>query len=477
MKNITNFNSFINEATLKGNPGFPGEGPDDNDASFIDAVISANRTEAQRLQREQGEDVFNLMGNVGKAMRIQSGKEDELSDLAVEVIEEVYGSFIDDVKLDLKITKGPQRELKNKMEQSCPACQKFSELTDPKIIDEINKRKIFRTIQQGKGLNVKEIINLPKVAKRLKEILGDSEGDQYRILANKIAAGAHFFDLTLTPEQKMSMFRQDPPGACDISIEKYKPEEAKDEAEAEDTLKDILGDEEIQEEQAEVALEGVESTVIARATDFGLLLHESVKGIYKLITQALLMQVGDNLGDEAAGIVRANTETFEDEAEEQAIGKTLQMILGIIINSNDKVEEIIANINQGDDLENAANSTAYFIEQLHWLVYGKLSKLQPAKKCLELFNAILDQVMDYNTGLLKSKAEIENIPNRSMIDPIIDQVLADMDAEKEYQDYMKKYGNQTAPEVKPEVKQEPKNNQGGNPRFGGFKGLDGFSLN
>jgi hypothetical protein len=48
-----------------------------------------------------------------------------------------------------------------------------------------------------------------------------------------------------------------------------------------------------------------------------------------------------------------------------------------------------------------------------------------------------------------------------------------MDAEKEYQDYMKKYGNQTAPEVKP----EPKNNQGGNPRFGGFKGLDGFSLN
>jgi hypothetical protein len=189
------------------------------------------------------------------------------------------------------------------------------------------------------------------------------------------------------------------------------------------------------------------------------------------------MQVGDNFGDEAAGIVRDNTETFEDEAEEQAIGKTLQMILGIIINSNSKVDAMIANINAGDDIENEANATAYFIEQLHFLVYGKLSKLQPAKKCLELFNAILDQVMDYNTGLLKSKSEIENIPNRSMIDPIIDQVLTDMDAEKEYQDYMKKYGNQTAPEVKPEVKPDPKNNQGGNPRFGGLKGFDGFSLN
>lgn len=464
MENIFNFSSFINEATVKGNPGFPGEDSDKEQSSFIDAVISSNREEADRLRREQGEDVFNLMGNVGKAMRIQSGKEDELSKLAVEIIKEVYGTFIDDIELDLKITRGPQQELKSKMKE-CPDCEEFKELKDQKIIDEINKRKIFRTIQQGKGLNVKQIINLPKVSERLKEILGDVQGEEYRILANKIAAGAHFYDLTLTPEQKMSMFRQAPPGACDIAISEYKPETPKDYAE--DILKDILGDKEIDEDEAETALEGVESTVIARATDFGLLLHESVKGIYKLITQALLMAVGDTLGDEAAGIVRDNTETFFDEAEEQAIGKSLQMILGIIINSNKKVEEIIFNINRGEDLDAEANSTAYFIEQLHWLVYGKLSMISPAKKCLELFNSILDQTMDPNTGKLKSRSEIQRISDRSMIDPIINEVLDDMEKEREYQDYMKKYGNQSTPTT------EPKKNQGNN----GFKGFDGFSLN
>ena len=466
MRNVSNFNSFINEATLKGNPGFPGEDPNKPSDSFIDAVISANREEAQRLQREQGDDVFNLMGNVHQAMRIQRGKEDQLSDLAVEIIREVYGSFIDDVKLDLKITKGPQDDAKEKMKSECEDCQKFDEETDPKIIDEINKRKIFRTIQQGKGLNVKEIINLPKVAKRLKEILGDSEGERYRILANKIAAGAHFFDLTLTPEQKQGMFRQAPPGACEISIKKYEPEKPKEDAE--EILKNILGDEEIREEDAEIALEGAESTVIARAMDFGLLLHESVKGIYKLITQALLIEVGDTLGDEAAGIVRDNTETFIDEAEEQAIGKTLQKILGIVINSNDKVEEIISDINTGKDLEAEANSTAYFIEQLHFLVYGKLSKITPAKKFLELVHSILDQVID-PSGRLKTRREIEDMGDRSMIDPIINQVLSDMDAEKEYQDYMKKYGNQ--PKSNPT--QGPKNNPG----FGGFGGFDAFGLN
>jgi hypothetical protein len=58
--------------------------------------------------------------------------------------------------------------------------------------------------------------------------------------------------------------------------------------------------------------------VIARATDFGLLIHESVKGIYKLITQVLLMEVGERLGLEAADLVKSNVETFLDEAEEQA---------------------------------------------------------------------------------------------------------------------------------------------------------------
>jgi hypothetical protein len=468
MRKIFNFNSFINEATIKGNPGFPGEDPNKPADSLIDAIISANKEEADRIRREQGDDVFNLMGNVGRAMQIQRGHEEELSDLAEEIIREVYGSFIDDVLLDLKITTAPQSEMHDKMEP-CPDCEKIVDLEDQEIIDEINKRKIFRSIQQGKGLNVKEIINLPKVSKRLKEILGDSDGETYRILANKIATGAHFFDLTLTPEQKQNMFRQAPPGACDIQIKTEDKEEKKEE---DLDIEKILNDIEQGEinDEVEQFIEGVGSTVIARATDFGLLIHESVKGIYKLITQVLLMEVGERLGLEAADLVKSNVETFLDEAEEQAIGKKLQMILGIIINSNARVGEIISNINSGDDIETSANETAYFLEQLHFLVYGKLSQITPAKDCLNLFHSLLEQVIDGNTKKLKTRGEIERIADRSKIDPIINQCLDDMDAEKEYQDYMKKYGSQGR-----NPDQEEKGDTRG-PNLGGPGGFD-FNLN
>jgi hypothetical protein len=468
MRNIKKFNSFINEASLRGNTGFPGEDPSKSEDSLINAILAANAEEAERLILNNQSDITNLQGNVNRAQAIQSGHEEELSNLAEDIIREVYGSFIDDVILDLKIVNRPVEDLNRKMKE-CKNCSlpDLEELQDQEIIDEINRRKIIRTVQQGKGLNVKEIINLPSVAKRLKEILGESQGEQYRILANKIAAGAHFYDLTLSPGQKKSMFRQAPPGACDIEIKKPKKKDEEEEVNPEDILKDIQKNGEINDE---ITLEGTESTVIARAMDFGLLIHESVKGIYKLITQSLLMQVSDNLGLDAAEIVKANTETKFDEIEEQMIGKNLQRILGLVINSNSKVEEILFNINSSDDdFEVSATESAAFMEQLHWLVYGKLSQVQPAKKCLEIFNSILGQVIDPVTKSLKTLDEISNIKDRSMIDPIINECLEDMEAERNYQAHIAKYGKDSGKQSN----QNPPEDKG---KFGGFD-FGEFGLN
>lgn len=472
MKNISKFDKFLNEATLRGNTGFPGETPANNknqdiyntrggEGNFIDAILTANKEEAERMLREMPGDIRNLMGNAMQAQRMQRGHEEELSDLAVEVIRKVYGTFLDDVLLDLKIVTRPDQSLRDKMKQ-CKDCQNpdIVDLEDQEIIDEINRRKIIRTVQQGKGLNVKEIINLPMVSKRLKEILGETEGEEYRRLANKIAAGAHFYDLTLTPSQKSSMFRDAPPGACDINIEKPKKEEER-KVKPEDILKDIQKDGEINPDMAQ-ALEGTQSTVIARALDFGLLIHESVKGVYKLITQTLLMQVGETLGLEAADIVKANTETMVDEIEEQAIGKSLQKIIGIIINTNSRAESILNDLNSNEDYEGAAA----FIEQLHWLFYGKLSNITPAKKCLELVNSILSQAFYSESNTLKPISEIGRNMNRGDIDIIINECLDDMDAEREYQDWKRKYGgSQDTP---------PSGDTDGPSGFGGF---GGFGLN
>jgi hypothetical protein len=246
MKNISKFDHFLSEATLRGNTGFPGETPANNknqdiyntrggEGNFIDAILTANQEEAQRMRAEIPQDISNLMGNAIQAQGMQRGHEQELSDLAVEVIRQVYGTFLDDVILDLKIVTRPDQSLKDKMKE-CKNCglPNVVELEDQEIIDEINRRKIIRTVQQGKGLNVKEIINLPMVSKRLKQILGENEGEEYRRLANKIAAGAHYYDLTLTPAQKSSMFRDAPPGACDIDIEKPKKKEEDEEMKLDD---------------------------------------------------------------------------------------------------------------------------------------------------------------------------------------------------------------------------------------------------
>lgn len=445
MKNILKFNSFINEATLKGNPAFPGEDPEKSSRAFLNAIVGANKEEAERYVRENAPDL-NIMANVAKARRIQAGHERELEELAEEAIRKVYGTFIDDVILDLKITNRPQEEMREKMEPGQP--EKKVELEDQEIIDEINKRKVIRTIQQGKGLNIKEIINLPMVADRIKEILGEAPGREYIDLLNRISAAAHYFDMTLTPDQKASMFRQAPPGACDIEVKKLGPEEEKEEKpDPEKILQELQDEGEINPDASEY-IDDVQSTIIAKAMEFGLLIHESVKGIYKLITQQLLLELSDRLGLEAAEIVISNTETLFDEIEEQAIGKRLQKILGLVINSNKNVQEKIMDIMSGDPDE-SQNDVASFLEQLHWLVYGKLSQITPARKCLELFHSILDQTIDPRTNQLKPSNQIGTGMNRSMIDSIIDECLSDMEKEKEYQDWKSKYGGQNpSPEDK-----------------------------
>jgi hypothetical protein len=89
---------------------------------------------------------------------------------------------------------------------------------------------------------------------------------------------------------------------------------------------------------------------------------------------------------------------------------------------------------------------------------------------LNLFHSLLEQVIDGNTKKLKTRGEIERIADRSKIDPIINQCLDDMDAEKEYQDYMKKYGSQGG-----NPDQEEKGDTRG-PNLGGPGGFD-FNLN
>jgi hypothetical protein len=391
MKNslkVDNFSNFVSEATLKGNKGIPEE--------WLKMTMVASDQDARRFEMENMRDIRNFMGMVRRAMELQQGKEKELSKLAERVVRALFGSLIDDVVLDFKIVSG--KEVADVMEETDFEMEDMSleELKDEKIKDEIMFRKIFRTFQQGKGLNSKASLNLSKIANDLKEILGEEKGSEMIPLLNKISNVAQFFDWSTPREMQERMWKnQDPAGACSIKIKPLKIEDAEDLADK--IIKDSeKGIDITQSDASEELLDGVESKIIARGQDFSVLLHEGIKGVYMLISQVLLMAVTDELGEEATEIVRMNTDTKMDELEEIAFGVKLMSAVSSMVEKNkrlsDKIYELTREMERStdasikDDLEQEIFSLK---EKMHFLFMSMLSSLSPASKRLEILKSIL----------------------------------------------------------------------------------------
>lgn len=415
---IINFNDFIGEASLKGSEGIPGEGRDSGSPSLLNWIAISSDEEARRFAAEHREDIQNMMGMVNQAMSIQRGHERELNELAEKTIRKIFGSLIDDVKLDIKLVSPADRDLKEMHDKMEEKPDPLEELVDEGIIDEIKRRKILRTLQQGKGLNVKEIMNLQEFVDGLSQILGTEEAKRYLNLLNRISNTAQWYDWTLPVGAKEAMHKNAPPGACDIQIDKKEDQEdQEDQEENEDLVAKILSDLEngkMDEDDMEDLVDEYQSTIKARAYDLGLLIHEAVKGVYKLITQASLMTVSEEMGLEAAEIVKMNTETLFDEIEEQKFGKKIQNMLFKAVNDHPSIKRELSKLD--DEAEIAA-----FLEQMHWLFFGKLAMIQPARRMLEIVNDILKRGMQ--GGEIRSR----------IADPLIEEALSDLEGEKEYQ--------------------------------------------
>ena len=199
MQKPKNFKDFLNEASLKGNVGVPGEqgeGP-----SWLDKVNREQRQKAMSFERDNRNLLMNFRGIIGDSQRLQTGKEDELSSLAETCIRKLFGSIINDVELDLKISRSEVQQMLSETPDK-PEMQNLEDIVNQKILDEIQKRKILRTIQQGKGLNSKAVLNLPLFKNGVKEILKD-RADEYIETLNKIVKVMNFFDTTL-PEAEIA---------------------------------------------------------------------------------------------------------------------------------------------------------------------------------------------------------------------------------------------------------------------------------
>lgn len=377
---IKSFKQKIDEASLKGNPAIPGEGG--KEGSYLSDIERKAEEKNRELQRRHGREIPQFMSLVFKAREIQRGHEKDLESLAERAIRAMYGTILDEVELKIRFPKND--EIKKTMENvpaEPPEMPQLKELKDAGIISEIHKRKIANNITQGEAKNTKLMLNLPEVTDGLEEILGADKGREYREILNKITEIAGFFDWAIPMEVQKEMWERDKSGfSGSVKIQWETPENNKEnEEKAQEILDELMRTDELPKEETEDLFDQTKPTIYALGTDFAMLLHETVKGIYELIASNAIPE-----DEETAQTVISNTDSLADEIEDLRYGPEIAADLRDFVNGFNEVDKI---------------------ENLREHVFGKLMLL-PAPQFLELMFNILSQNPKAKTDMQKIIDEV-----------------------------------------------------------------------
>ena len=185
---MKNFKKFLEEVTVKGNPGIPGEGgKKQGESDYLKDVESRAKQKLDikpsdisrkdpmgrpmpsqteiRLGRE-------LMSLLGQSIKYTSGHEDELSELAIKIFQYMYNDLIEryEIELDIKIVKpGKVKKFMDDQEeeQENPVMPDFKEVVEEDIKNEVFKRKIANLIIQGEAKNTKHILHSDQIKEGL----------------------------------------------------------------------------------------------------------------------------------------------------------------------------------------------------------------------------------------------------------------------------------------------------------------------
>jgi len=394
-----NQNNQVDEASLKDNPGIPGEGG--REGNYLSKVEGRAKERLEQLQRRHGQDIPRFMSYVSRVRQIQSGKEAQLEKLAEEAIRNMYGSILEDVTLNIKFPK--PNEIKQKMEKvpsEPPEMPQLKELKDQDIISEIQKRKIANNITQGEAKNTKLCLNLPEVRDGLIRILGQEQGTEYKELLNKITEIAGFFDWQIPMEVQLEMWERDKSGFSGaVSIEWETDEDEDSEDLAQKILKELEDGPDVPDE-AEELFSQTGPTIHALGTDFAMLLHETVKGIYELIAAVAIPD-----DSEAAETIIMNTDSLADEIEDLRYGPEIAGDLRDFVNQFPETSDI---------------------PNLREHVFGKMMAM-PAKEFLDLMYLILND--DYKAN--------------KIVQEFIDEIAEDINKYELYQAGIDDYDDAT----------------------------------
>jgi hypothetical protein len=350
---MKDFNKFLEEVTIKGNPGVPGEGekqPGDKD--YIKDTEARAKARLGLSGRENPMQFGGrLMQLVEQSQQATRGNEEELENLAKEIITQNYGEILDNVELDIKLLRsGSQiaqfmKDCEEEQDDSEEAPE-FRQIKDPATINKIHKAKLGNNIIQGEAKNTKNIIAMQEVKDGLIDIFGP-QADQILNMWKEMSNLADKMDWIIPIEVKADMMERAPQGMAGAVSVDWKPkqkeeaeekEEESDEDFADRILRDLAaGDEPDEEDKQEFGeeVQGTTPRIRARGIDFPMLIHETVKGIYELI--ASIQFPGEGSSEEEikmAQTVKLNVSSFEDEAEDFRTGPEIAADFRDFINQN-----------------------------------------------------------------------------------------------------------------------------------------------
>jgi hypothetical protein len=437
---IYDFKSFLNEVSLEGNRGIPGE-RGDSESSWLKKTSTEKGARMADFERENRDDIQRFMQFVGQSQQMQRGHEEELSKLAEDSFRTLFKTLLDDVVLDFKLGGEAREIVMETPEEQSNIEMKIENIDDERILSEIQRRKILRTIQQGKGLTSKAILNLPIFKNGIKKILGDTAEEYIRIL-NKISSIAQFNDWRFSEQMIKMMLRGGTAGACKIDFEEKEDLSTKEYEEKQKSAEDLLdeiakgGDLEDSEAAADL-IEGTGAKIIARGVDMSVLIHEAIKGIYMLPLQLSL----EHLSEDEAELVISNTDTLLDEAQEFKYGPEMQKAFYKAIISNPEVRDRLDSFKGSLDSDEAWDEMGAFEEQLFWMTYGLLATAHQddPKAMLDIVYAVL----------LEDEDNIQ-----ALFYPIVEDAIKNLEAEEEYQSAQKQ-GYSEPTQKEPAMEEEP----------------------
>lgn len=356
---MSTIRKFIQEASLRGNKATSDD--------YLNHIDQRAQTDIRNTEQRLGPDMGRFMGFVREVQMMQEqggpAVKRRLEELATKTIMDTYGSILGDTVLNIKFPE--QGAIQNMMQEAPdePEPIAVKKLEDQNLIDEVQKRKIANNITQGEAKNAKRMLVMPEVRDGLVQIFGEEKGLKYLDLISKITDIASALDWRIPMEVQKQMWARDKSGfSGSVKVSWENPNQDEDLAKK---VLDELAEGDIENSPAaEEAIENMQPTINALGTDFAMLLHEAIKGIYELIASAGIPQ-----DEESAETVLGNTDTLADEIEDLRYGPYLAADLRDFINQFPEASSV---------------------ENMREFVFGKLMQM-PADEFLALMKGIFDK--------------------------------------------------------------------------------------